>query len=129
MIKATVSMVLLSLLCGCDDVQLPQTKQLNERVAALDKRVAALEAAAAQPPRETYILWESYWQLKNTFNGKPPTAEGAYSSKLECLGAAKAWPNNDGGTLISEDPVVFQSKVWNVTLRCLPKGVEPFTKK
>lgn len=71
-------------------------------------------------------MWEAYWQLADTFNGKPPTAEGAYPSKRECLDAAHAWPNPDGGALISEDPVVFQSKKFNVTLRCLPKGVEPF---
>lgn len=49
--RVVVSMFLLSLLCGCDDVHLPQTKQLNERVAALDRRVTALEATANQPAR------------------------------------------------------------------------------
>jgi hypothetical protein len=129
-IALVIMLTAAAVLSGCDAVSdyRSQLSKLDTQVTALNQRVTTLEAAAALPPPETYVMWESEILMANVLGGKPPTAEGAYPSKSACLRAAEAWTATDGGAEVSSDPVVFQSKKWKVMLRCLPKGVEPFSK-
>ena len=115
-----------AVLFGCSPQTDSQTAQavsrLSERFDQLDARIARLEATPASG--DPWIMWHAETNLKNALNGTWPTAEAGYPTKQDCLSDAGRWslPN---GQQVGNDPVIWENKEWRMTLRCLPKGVDP----
>src|SRR5665213_421464 len=107
-------LTLAALLMGCDQ-QLPskvtaqadELASINQRMAALEGRMSALEQTLQRQQHEA-ANW-TLWQVTEAVNGGYPQAFSAYSSKNECLTAATGW-TFPGGTVVAQDPTIFQLK-------------------
>jgi hypothetical protein len=115
-------------LMGCDQ-QLPskvaaQADELastNQRMAALEGRMLGLEQTLQ---RQQVANW-TLWQVNEAVNAGYPQAFSAYSSKADCLSAAGGW-SYPGGTVVAQDPIIFQLKGYRIRLECLPVGTSPY---
>lgn len=106
------------------DTQTAQAiNQLSEKLNGLEARLTKVESTAASRG-EPWILWHAEINLTNPLNGVWPTAEAGYPTKEGCLTGAGRWSLPDGKQM-GDDPVIWQSKTWRLTVRCLPKGVDP----
>jgi hypothetical protein len=128
MIRMILALGATATLCACapqGDTQTAQSiAQLSERFGRVEARMSKLETAPAAGVDEVWVLWHAETNLKTALNGLWPTAESAYPTKEGCLAAGALWSLPDGKQL-STDPVVVENKEWRMTVRCLPKGVDP----
>lgn len=107
------------LLVGCNT----QQDSNNQRITALEGRVSALEQTV-QKQQQAVGNW-ILWQVSEAFDAGYPQALSAYSSKKECLTGAAAW-SFPGGTVVAQDPTIFQLKGYRIRLECLPVGTSPY---
>lgn len=107
------------LLVGCDS----QSASNTQRITALEGRVSALEKTV-QEQQQAVGNW-ILWQVSEAFNAGYPLALSAYNSKSACSTAAAAW-SFPGGTVVAQDPTIFQMKGYRIKLECLPAGTTPY---
>jgi len=74
--------------------------------------------------RQQVANW-TLWQVNEAVNAGYPQAFSAYSSKADCLSAAGGW-SYPGGTVVAQDPIIFQLKGYRIRLECLPVGTSPY---
>lgn len=120
-----LALIVVASAVGCDphanSKMAEQQADINLRVSVLETRVSTLELQAKQHPAGNWTLW----QVSEALNAGYPQALSAYSSKDECVTAAGSW-SFPGGTVLSQDPTIFQLKGYRIRLECLPVGVSPY---
>ena len=103
----------------------------DERLIALEARVAELEARASTPTDEagSWIVWESETINANPqqyiVSPRPTQPMYAHSSQDECVTNAQRVAEANGGSGMAFVRAGMGQTTWVVLLRCLPKGVDP----
>lgn len=123
-LKVLMALAVVGVLGGCDYYD-AKFQAVNDKVTALNARVAALERAPPPVPTTPTILWVQD-------PGAYPRASATYSSKEECAQMAQQWTFQDdkGAKHLGFDPWITQSSRNKAVLivSCLPVGVTPYAK-
>lgn len=122
MLKIYALFLIPFLLTGCKDQD--QLVEIRSKVADLEKRVLELEKIP--PKAENWVLWQSTeWVNPNLINNFGwPKILSAYTSRDECLVAARSW-STPSSKVVNVDPHTIQVDAVRYIYRCLPPDVSP----
>jgi len=130
--KKFVTLAFATFLTGCSPdpqlsskvtAQASELASINQRMTVLEGRMSTLEQIL-QRQQQSVGNW-TLWQVTEASNAGDPQALSAYSSKPECLSAARRW-SFPGSKIVADDPTIFQLKDYRVRLECLPAGTTPY---